>query len=71
MICACVSSSPAKDFGHAFVARFTQIDYSKAMAFIALDEMAGDMLGVVRLHDTDDGASGALLIDGKSAQLKL
>jgi RimJ/RimL family protein N-acetyltransferase len=47
-----------KDFGHAFVARFTQIDYAKAMAFIALDETTGEMLGVVRLHDTDDGASG-------------
>ena len=53
---------PVKDFGHAFVARFTQIDYSKAMAFIALDETTGDMLGVVRLHDTDDGASGEYAI---------
>ena len=53
---------PVKDFGHAFVARFTQIDYAKAMAFIALDETTGAMLGVVRLHDTDDGTSGEYAI---------
>jgi acetyltransferase len=53
---------PVKDFSHAFVARFTQIDYAKAMAFIALDETTGEMLGVVRLHDTDDGASGEYAI---------
>jgi acetyltransferase len=42
--------APVKEFGHAFIARFTQIDYARAMAFIALDESSGDMLGVVRLH---------------------
>jgi acetyltransferase len=42
--------APVKDFGHSFVARFTQIDYARAMAFIALDERSGEMLGVVRLH---------------------
>jgi GNAT superfamily N-acetyltransferase len=53
---------PVKDFGHAFVARFTQIDYAKAMAFIALDDITGEMLGVVRLHDTEDGTSGEYAI---------
>lgn len=38
-----------KDFSHSFVARFTQIDYARAMALIALNP-AGEMLGVVRLH---------------------
>jgi acetyltransferase len=42
--------APVKDFGHAFVARFTQIDYARAMAFVAIDEASGSMLGVVRLH---------------------
>jgi len=42
--------APVKDFSHAFVARFTQIDYARAMAFIALDEASGEMLGVVRAH---------------------
>ena len=53
---------PVKDFGHAFVARFTQIDYAKAMAFIALDETTGEMLGVVRLHDNEDSLSGEYAI---------
>ena len=42
--------APVKDFSHTFIARFTQIDYARAMAFIALDEATGAMLGVVRLH---------------------
>jgi acetyltransferase len=42
--------APVKDFGHAFVARFTQMDYARAMAFVAIDEKSGSMLGVVRLH---------------------
>ena len=41
---------PVKDFGHAFFVRFTQIDYARAMAFIAIDEASGAMLGVARLH---------------------
>ena len=39
-----------KEFGHTFIVRFTQIDYARAMAFIALHESSGEMLGVVRLH---------------------
>jgi acetyltransferase len=42
--------APVKNFGHAFVARFTQIDYARAMAFVAVEEASGNMLGVVRLH---------------------
>ncbi len=42
--------APVKEFGHAFTARFTQIDYARAMAFIALEESTGELLGVVRLH---------------------
>jgi len=42
--------APVKSFSHAFIARFTQIDYARAMAFIALKEATGEMLGVVRLH---------------------
>jgi acetyltransferase len=51
-----------KDFGHAFIARFTHIDYAKAMAFIALDEASGEMLGVARLHDNADNDSGEYAI---------
>jgi acetyltransferase len=42
--------APVKDFGHAFVARLTQLDYARAMAFIAFDEDTGEALGGVRLH---------------------
>jgi len=42
--------APVKEFGHTFIARFTQIDYARAMAFIAIEESSGNMLGVVRLH---------------------
>jgi acetyltransferase len=42
--------APVKQFSHVFIARFTQIDYARAMAFIAIDKASGNMLGVVRLH---------------------
>lgn len=38
-----------KSPGHAFLARLTQLDYARAMAFAALDENE-KLLGVVRLH---------------------
>jgi len=41
--------APIKELSHAFVARLTQLDYGRAIAFVALDERGG-MLGVVRLH---------------------
>jgi len=53
---------PVKEFSHDFLARFIQLDYAKAMAFIALDEATGAMLGVARLHDKPDGASGEYAI---------
>ncbi len=42
--------APVKEFGHSFVARLTQIDYGRAMAFVAIEETSGNLLGVVRLH---------------------
>jgi acetyltransferase len=42
--------APVKEFSHTFIARFTQIDYARAMALIAIDEKSRAMLGVVRLH---------------------
>jgi hypothetical protein len=33
--------APVKEFGHAFIARFTQIDYARAMAFIAMEKCSG------------------------------
>jgi len=42
--------APVKYFNHAFLARLTQLDYARAIAFAALDAMSTDLLGVVRLH---------------------
>jgi acetyltransferase len=39
-----------KEFSHQFVGRLTQLDYARAMAFVALDPASGDVIGVVRLH---------------------
>ena len=36
------------------ITRFTHVDYDRAMAFIAVGEADGKMLGVVRLHRSDD-----------------
>ncbi len=50
--------APVKDFSHAFIARFTQIDYARAMAFLAIDAASGALLGVVRLHSDADYRDG-------------
>ncbi|MGO4714076.1 bifunctional acetate--CoA ligase family protein/GNAT family N-acetyltransferase [Bradyrhizobium sp. 2TAF24] len=42
--------APIKEFSHQFIARLTQLDYARAMAFVALDEASGEMVGVVRIH---------------------
>jgi len=42
--------APIKEFTHAFIARLTQIDYARAMAFVAIEESSGKLLGAVRLH---------------------
>ena len=54
--------APVKDFSHKFIAPFTDIDYGKAMAFIALDAATGEMLGVARLHDNPGKDSGEYAI---------
>jgi acetyltransferase len=54
--------APIKEFSHPFIARFTQLDYARAMAFIAIEEASGDMLGVVRLHADANYESGEYAI---------
>ena len=39
-----------KEFSPQFIARLTQLDYARAMAFVAIDEASNETLGVVRLH---------------------
>jgi acetyltransferase len=41
---------PVRAFSHVFLARLTQLDYARAMAFVAVDEASGEVLGSVRLH---------------------
>jgi acetyltransferase len=56
--------APVKEFDHRFIARFTQIDYARAMAFLAIDQASGEMLGVGRLHvmSHSDTAEYAVLV---------
>ncbi|WP_319498894.1 bifunctional acetate--CoA ligase family protein/GNAT family N-acetyltransferase [uncultured Cohaesibacter sp.] len=50
--------SAARSMSHAFIARLTQIDYARSMAFIALDKGSGEMLGSVRLMGDTDHEKG-------------
>lgn len=49
---------------HAFLARLTQLDYARAMAFAAIDPASGGLMGVVRLHSDSSGrrAEFALIV---------
>jgi acetyltransferase len=51
-----------KEFSHPFLVRLTQLDYARAMAFVAFDEISGDILGVVRVHSNPAGDSGEYAI---------
>jgi acetyltransferase len=42
--------SAVRTLTHEYLARFTQIDYARAMAFVALDERTRELLAVARLH---------------------
>nr|WP_321445482.1 bifunctional acetate--CoA ligase family protein/GNAT family N-acetyltransferase [uncultured Cohaesibacter sp.] len=48
----------ARTINHAFIARLTQIDYARSMAFIAIDQATGEMLGAVRLMGDADHNKG-------------
>ena len=39
-----------KEFSHQFIASLTELDFARAMAFVAIDEVSSETLGVVRLH---------------------
>ena len=47
------------ELSEARIHELTHIDYERAMAFIAIDETSGVMLGVVRLHLDADRRSAA------------
>jgi RimJ/RimL family protein N-acetyltransferase len=51
-----------KEFSHPFLIRLTQLDYARAMAFVAFEDTSGDILGVVRVHSNPAGNSGEYAI---------
>ena len=54
--------APMKEFSHEFIARLTQLDYARAMAFVALDETSDEMVGVVRIHSDSIYENGEFAI---------
>ncbi len=54
--------APMKEFTHEFIARLTQLDYARAMAFVALDENTKEVVGVVRIHSDSIYESGEYAI---------
>jgi acetyltransferase len=58
--------APIKQFSHEFIARLTQLDYARAMAFVAFDEITKEPLGVVRIHSDSIYESGEYAILVKS-----
>jgi acetyltransferase len=54
--------APRKEFSHKVIARFTQIDYARAMAFVALDKDQKELLGVARLAADPDYVTGEYAI---------
>jgi RimJ/RimL family protein N-acetyltransferase len=61
--------APIKELSPELIDKLTHLDYAKAIAFIALAEQSGKMLGVVRLHNEPDGKSGEYAVLVRS-QLK-
>lgn len=56
-----------KELSDQRIAELTRIDFARAMAFIAIDEADGKMLGVVRLHLGPDGRNGEYAVIVRSA----
>jgi acetyltransferase len=58
--------APIKEFTHEFIARLTQLDYARAMAFVAFDEATNELVGVVRIHSDSIYENGEYAILLKS-----
>jgi len=54
--------APRKEFSHKAIARFTQIDYARAMAFVAVDKDETQLYGVARLAADPDYSKGEYAI---------
>jgi RimJ/RimL family protein N-acetyltransferase len=51
-----------KEFSPQFIAGLTHLDYARAMAFVAIDEVSQETLGVVRLHIDSNREAGEYAI---------
>lgn len=56
--------APVSELSGARIAELTHIDYDRAMAFVAIEEATGRLLGVVRMHidDNREGAEYAVIV---------
>jgi acetyltransferase len=55
--------APVSELSDSRIAELTQLDHDRAMAFIALEEASGKMLGVARLHlDKHQGGEFAVIV---------
>ena len=59
--------SAVKELSDARIHELTHLDYERAMAFIAFDEVKCEMLGVVRLHLDEGGRAGEFAVIVRSA----
>jgi len=59
--------STIRELSQERIAQLTTLDYAQAMAFIAIDETNGIMLGVVRLHLDTDSQAGEYAVIVRSA----
>jgi RimJ/RimL family protein N-acetyltransferase len=51
-----------REFSYQFIAKLTQLDYARAMAFVAIDEASSEMLGVVWLYSNSIHETGEYAI---------
>jgi acetyltransferase len=51
-----------KEFSHEFIARFTQLDFARAMVFVAFDEATNELVGMVQVHSDTIHESGEYAI---------
>jgi len=59
--------APIRELSEQRIAELTRLDYARAMAFIAIAEASGEMLGVVRLHLDADSQGGEYAVIVRSA----
>jgi RimJ/RimL family protein N-acetyltransferase len=59
--------STIREFSPERIAQFTTLDFARAMAFVAIDEANGNLLGVVRLHLDRDNQAGEYAVIVRSA----